>query len=87
VWQNSNTWEQHYQIKIACRKILRADYVRGMPATIRSSRLLSRNVKVKIYKTMILPVVLYCCETWSLTLKMEELHIFNSSPNIIRQIK
>jgi hypothetical protein len=34
-----------------------------------SSRLLSRNVKVKIYKTIILPVVLYWCETWSLTLR------------------
>jgi hypothetical protein len=33
-----------------------------------SSRLLSRNVKVKIYKTTILPAVLYGCETWSLTL-------------------
>jgi hypothetical protein len=28
-----------------------------------SSCLLSRNVKVKIYKTIILPVVLYVCET------------------------
>jgi hypothetical protein len=36
-----------------------------------SSRLLSRNVKVKIYKTVILPVVLYGCETWSLTLREE----------------
>jgi hypothetical protein len=34
-----------------------------------SSRLLSRKVKVKIYKTTILPVVLYGCETWSLTLR------------------
>jgi hypothetical protein len=34
-----------------------------------SSRLLSRNVKVKIYKTIILPVVLYGCETWYLTLR------------------
>jgi sorting nexin-29 len=34
-----------------------------------SSRLLSRNVKVKIYKTIILPVVLYGCETWSVTLR------------------
>jgi hypothetical protein len=34
-----------------------------------SSRLLSRNVKVKIYKTIILPVVLYGCETWSLILR------------------
>jgi hypothetical protein len=34
-----------------------------------SSHLLSRNVKIKIYKTVILPVVLYGCETWSLTLR------------------
>jgi hypothetical protein len=31
----------------------------------------SKNVKVKIYKTIILPVVLYGCETWSLTLREE----------------
>jgi sorting nexin-29 len=36
-----------------------------------SSRLLSRNLKVKIYKTIILPVVSYGCETWSLTLREE----------------
>jgi hypothetical protein len=34
-----------------------------------SSCLLSRNLKVKIYKTIILSVVLYGCETWSLTLR------------------
>jgi hypothetical protein len=36
-----------------------------------SSRLLSTNVRVKIYKTIILPVVLYGCENWSLTLREE----------------
>jgi hypothetical protein len=36
-----------------------------------SSHLLSRNVKVKIYKTIILSVILYGCETWSLTLREE----------------
>jgi hypothetical protein len=36
-----------------------------------SSRLLSRNVKVKIYKTIILSFVLYGCETWSLTFREE----------------
>jgi hypothetical protein len=36
-----------------------------------SSRLLSRNVKVKIYETTILPFILYGCETWSLTLREE----------------
>jgi hypothetical protein len=36
-----------------------------------SSRLLSRNVKVKIYKTIILPAALYGSETWSVTLRDE----------------
>jgi hypothetical protein len=36
-----------------------------------SSRLLWRSGKVKIYKTIVLPVVLYGCETWSLTLREE----------------
>jgi len=36
-----------------------------------SSSLLSRNLKIKIYRTIILPVVLYGCETWSLTLREE----------------
>jgi hypothetical protein len=43
-----------------------------------SSRLLSRNVKLKIYKTIILPV-LYGCETWSLTLREEHrLRVFEN---------
>jgi hypothetical protein len=33
--------------------------------------LLSKYIKVKIYRTIILPVALYGCETWSLTLKEE----------------
>jgi len=36
-----------------------------------SSRLLSKNLKIKTYRTIILPVVLYGCETWSLTLREE----------------
>jgi hypothetical protein len=36
-----------------------------------SSRLLSRNVNVKIYKTILLPVALYGCETWRLTVREE----------------
>jgi hypothetical protein len=38
-----------------------------------SSRLLSRNLKVKIHKTIILLVILYGCETWSLTLREEHI--------------
>ena len=33
-----------------------------------SSSLLSKNLKIKVYRTIILPVVLYGCETLSLTL-------------------
>jgi hypothetical protein len=42
-----------------------------------SSRLLSKNLKIIINKTIILPVVLYGCETWSLILREEyELRVF-----------
>jgi len=42
-----------------------------------SSRLLSKNLKIKIYTNIILPIVLYGCETWSLTLREErKLRVF-----------
>ena len=44
-----------------------------------SSRLLSKNIKIKIYRTIILPVVLYGCETWLLTLREErKLRVFEN---------
>jgi hypothetical protein len=50
-----------------------------------SSHLLSRNVKVNIYKTIILPVVSYGCETWSLTLREEQrLRVFEN--RVLRRI-
>jgi hypothetical protein len=50
-----------------------------------SSHLLSRNVKVKIYKTTILSVILYGCETWSLTLREEHmLRVFEN--RVLRRI-
>jgi hypothetical protein len=36
-----------------------------------SSSLLSKNLNIKIYRNIILLVVLYGCETWSLTLREE----------------
>ena len=36
-----------------------------------SSSLLSKKLKINVYRTIILPVVLYGCETWSLTLRKE----------------
>jgi len=44
-----------------------------------SFRLLSKNLKIKIYRNAILPVVLYGCETWSLTLREErKLRVFEN---------
>jgi hypothetical protein len=63
-----------------------------------SSSLLSKNVKIKIYRTIILPVVLHGCESWSLTLRYKvtrewrrlhnkELYALYSSPDTIQVIK
>jgi hypothetical protein len=42
-----------------------------------SSRLLAKNEKIRIHKSIILPVVLYGSETWSLTLREEyKLRVF-----------
>ena len=47
--------------------------------------LTSKNLKIKIYKTIILPVVLYGCETWSLTLREgTRLRVFEN--RILRRI-
>ena len=46
---------------------------------ILSSSLLSKNLKIKMYRTVISPVVLCWCETWSLTLGEEwRLRVFES---------
>jgi hypothetical protein len=50
-----------------------------------SSRLLSKNARIKIYKTTIFPVVLYGRETWSLTLREEHrLRVFEN--RVLRRI-
>jgi len=50
-----------------------------------SSRLLSKNLKIKIYRTIILAVFLYGCETWSLKLREErKLRMFENM--VLRRI-
>ena len=50
-----------------------------------SSRFLSKNLKIKIYRTIILPVVLYGCETWALTLREgRKLRVFENM--VLRRI-
>jgi hypothetical protein len=56
-----------------------------MLAIILSSRLSSKNLKIRIYKTIIFAVVLYGCETWSLTLREEHrLRVFEN--RVLRRI-
>ena len=50
-----------------------------------SSRLLSKNLKIKIYRTIILPVFLFGCETFSLTLREERrLRVFEN--RVLRRV-
>ncbi|CAH1397560.1 unnamed protein product [Nezara viridula] len=50
-----------------------------------SSRLLFRNLKIRIFKTIILPTVVYGCETWPLTLRDEQrLKVFENK--VLRRI-
>jgi hypothetical protein len=50
-----------------------------------SSRLLHKNLKIRIYRSIILPVVLYGCQTWSLALREEhKLRVFEN--RVLRRI-
>ena len=50
-----------------------------------SSSLLSKTLKIKIHRTIILPVVLYGCETWSLTSREEHrLRVFEN--RVLRRV-
>jgi hypothetical protein len=50
-----------------------------------SSQLLSKNLKIRIYKTIMLSVVLYGCETWSPTLR-EERRLMVFENKVLRRI-
>jgi len=50
-----------------------------------SASLLSKKLKIKIYRTITLPIVLYGCETWSLTLREERrLRVFEN--RVLRRV-
>ena len=61
------------------------EYLLPSVQNLLSSTLLSKTVKIKIYRTIILPIVLYGCETWSLTLK-EERRLRVSENSVLRRI-
>ena len=77
------TREQHYYGPFIFWKYRRP--AQNSVQNLLSSRLLSKNLKIKIYKTIILPVVLYGCETWSMTLREErKLRVFENM--VLRRI-
>ena len=62
------------EIRIACMRELRADSILRILLPIvqnffLSSRFMSNNISTILYKTVILPFVLYGCETWSVTIR------------------
>jgi hypothetical protein len=50
-----------------------------------SPRLLPKNTKITVYRTVVLPVVLYGCETWSVTLReVQRMRVFENG--VLRRI-
>jgi hypothetical protein len=73
-----NQWIRNIQVKF--RRLNSGNACYHSVQNLLSSRLLSENIKVRIYKTIILPLVLYLCETWSLTFSEERrLRVFENS--------
>jgi hypothetical protein len=65
------TDQQQYNLCVVGPKVSNPVSVNIYILVLLSSRLLSKSTKIRIYKTAILPVFLYGCETWSLTLREE----------------
>jgi hypothetical protein len=67
------------------RKLNSANACYHSVQNILSCCLLSKNIKIRIHNTIIFPVVLYGCETWSLTLREEQrLRVFQN--RVLRRI-
>jgi hypothetical protein len=77
---NQNLIQEEIKRRLGCGNAC-YDSVQSLLLT----RLLSKNKKMRIYKTIILPVILYRCETWSLTLREEHrLRVFENK--VLRRI-
>jgi hypothetical protein len=88
--KSSNIWEQHLTDQNYMHEEINIRLNSGnacFPSvqSLRSSCLLSRNIKVKIYQTIILPVVFYGCEMWPATL-MEEHRLRVFENRVLRRI-
>jgi small-conductance mechanosensitive channel len=72
MWQSSGIWKLVNQNLIHDKIKHRVNYGNAFCYSVRTfSHLLSKNVKIKVYKTIILLVILSWCEIWCLTLGEE----------------
>ena len=78
------TNQNSIQEEIKCRLKLGNAFYNSVQDFL-SSCLLSKIIQIEIYRTIILPVVLYGCETWSLTLR-EERRLRLSENRVLRRI-
>jgi hypothetical protein len=62
---NLNYWVMHPVARVSSRVMLATTRSRAFCLLV----CCSKNVKIRIHKIIILPMVLYGCETWSLTLR------------------
>ena len=85
-WRLSTFREELYSIAEEIKSRLRSGNACSHSVqNLLSSRLLSKNLKIKIYRTIILPLVLYGYETWWLTLRDErKLRVFENM--VLRRI-
>ena len=78
------TDQNSIQEEIKCRLKLRNACYYSVQNLL-SSSLLSKTLSIKIYRTIILPVALYGCESWSLTLREEHrLRVFENK--VLRRV-
>jgi hypothetical protein len=70
---NQNSIQEHIKSKL---KSTNACY--HMVYNLLSPSTLSKNIKIKTYRTIVFPVILYCCETRSLTLEERGLRVFEN---------
>jgi hypothetical protein len=65
----------HRFVTVSCNCIIAAAFIRFSTSALFHYKIMNKEVceivKVRIYRTIILPVVLYGCETWSLTVREE----------------
>ena len=89
-WKGSNIWEQIVTNQNSIQEDLRTDWsqrmsVLSLGAEFWSPSLIAKNINFKIHWNIILPLVLYGCETWTLTLT-EERRLRVSENRVLRRI-